>query len=144
MSNKGKTQFILICAAPPDQVAEGDRTFESHGPWMEAAHQRTGDKALLSYNLSKAPELSNPLDSNSAPTGNTLFILSEIDETNAGVVDHFVKTQSCQWVSSKLWPSCQNLRVRNSSKSLRKPSFWSAWMKSSDRLQKASSSLTKR
>ena len=96
MSNKGKTQLILNFTAPPDQVAEGDRIFGSHGPWMEAKHQRTGDKALLSYNLSKAPELSNPLDSNSTPTGNTLFILSEIYETNAGVVDHFEKTQSWQ------------------------------------------------
>ena len=83
MSNKGKTQLILIFAAPPDQVAEGDRIFGSHGPWMEAKHHRTGDKALLSYNLSKAPELSNPLD-------------SKIYETSAGVVDHFEKTQSWQ------------------------------------------------
>jgi len=96
MSHQGKIQLILIFVAPPDQVAEGDRIFGSHGPWMEAMHQRTGDKALLSYNLSKAPELSNPVDSNSAPTGNTLFILNEIYETNAGVVDHFGMTQSWQ------------------------------------------------
>ena len=96
MSHKGKTQLLLIFSAPPDQVAEGDRIFQSHGPWMEATHHRSGDKALLSYNLSKAPELSNPVDSNSAATGNTLFILNEIYETNAGVVDHFEKTQSWQ------------------------------------------------
>jgi hypothetical protein len=94
MSHKGKTQLILIFAAPPDQVAEGDRIFRSHGPWMEATHHRAGDKALLSYNVSKAPELSNPVDLNSAPTGNTLFILNEIYETNAGVVDHFEMSQS--------------------------------------------------
>ena len=34
---------------------------------MEATHHRTGDKALLSYNVSKAPELSDPVDLNSAP-----------------------------------------------------------------------------
>jgi hypothetical protein len=96
MSHKGKTQLILIFTAPPDQVAEGDRIFRSHGSWMEATHNRTGDKALLSYNLSKAPELSNPLDSNSAPTGNTLFILNEIYETNAGVAAHFEMTESWQ------------------------------------------------
>jgi hypothetical protein len=61
---------------------------------MEATHHRKGDKALLSYNVSKAPELSNPLDVNSAPTGNTCFILSEIYETNAGVTDHFQLSQS--------------------------------------------------
>jgi hypothetical protein len=96
MSHKGKIQLILIFSAPADQVEEGDRIFQSHGPWMEATHNRTGDKALLSYNLSKAPELSNPIDSNSAPTGNTLFILSEIYETNAGVVNHFELSQSWQ------------------------------------------------
>jgi hypothetical protein len=96
MSHKGKTQLILIFTAPPDQVEEGDRIFQNHGPWMEATHHRKGDKALLSYNLSKAPELSNPIDSNSAPTGNTLFILNEIYETNAGVVEHFELTQSWQ------------------------------------------------
>jgi hypothetical protein len=85
---------MFIFVAPPDQEAEGDRIFRSHGPWMEATHPRKGDKALLSYNLSKAPELSNPVDANSAPTGNTCFILSEIYETDAGVADHFQMSQS--------------------------------------------------
>ena len=58
---------------------------------MEATHHRSGEKTLLSYNLSKAPELSNPFDPNSAPTGNTCFILSEIYETEAGVADHFTQ-----------------------------------------------------
>jgi hypothetical protein len=31
--------------------------------------------------VSKGPELSNPLDLNSAPTGNTCFILTEIYES---------------------------------------------------------------
>jgi hypothetical protein len=44
--------------------------------------------------LGKAPELFNPLHINSAPTGNTYFILSEIYETNAGVTDHFQMSQS--------------------------------------------------
>jgi hypothetical protein len=48
-------------------------------PFMESTHYRTGEKALLSYNVSKGPELSDP-DPNSAPTGNTCFILSEIYE----------------------------------------------------------------
>jgi len=61
---------------------------------MEATHHRTADKALLSYHVSKAPELSNPVDLNSAPTGNTCFILNEIYETRAGVVDHFEMSES--------------------------------------------------
>jgi hypothetical protein len=77
---------------PPEQVAEGDRIFRSHAPWMEATHHRTGEKALLSYNVSNGPELSNPMDLNSAPTGNTYFVLTEIYETEASVADHFQQT----------------------------------------------------
>ena len=56
---------------------------------MEATHHRDGAKALLTYDVSKAPELSDPLDPSSAPTGNTCYILSEIYESEAGVADHF-------------------------------------------------------
>src|SRR6516165_1082457 len=94
MTYHGKTQLTLIIIAPPDQAAEGDRLFQSHGSWMESTHYRSGEKALLSYNVSKGPELSNPLDPNSAPTGNTCFVLSEIYESKAGVVDHFEQANS--------------------------------------------------
>jgi hypothetical protein len=70
-------------------VAEGDRIFKSHASWVESTHHRSGNKALLSYNVSKAPELSNPFDSTSAPTGNTCFLLIEVYESPEGVADHF-------------------------------------------------------
>ena len=70
-------------------MAEGDRLFKSHAPWLERTHHRSGDKALLTYNVSKAPELSNPMDPTSAPTGNTCYVLVEVYETGAGVTDHF-------------------------------------------------------
>ena len=89
MTYHDKVQIAVIIIAPPDQVAEGDRVFKSHGSWMEATHYRTGEKALLSYNVSKGPELSNPADPNSATTGNTCFVLTEIYESRAGVLDHF-------------------------------------------------------
>ena len=92
MTYDDKIQLTIIIVAPPEQVAEGDRIFRSHAPWMEATHHRTGEKALLSYNVSKGPELSNPMDLNSAPTGNTYFVLTEIYETEAGVADHFQQT----------------------------------------------------
>ena len=94
MANKGKIQLTFVIVAAPDQVDEGDRLFRSHAPWIEATHHREGDKALQSYNVSKAPELSNPMDPNSATTGNTCFILSEIYETEAGVADHFQQAES--------------------------------------------------
>lgn len=80
MAYHGKIQIMMLIVAPPDQVAEGDRLFASHGAFMEATHYRSGEKALLSYNVSKAPELSDPVDMNSAPTGNTCFVLNEVYE----------------------------------------------------------------
>ena len=94
MAYVGKTQLTYVFSVPPDQVAEGDRIFASHGPWMEATHLRSGDSALLTYNVSKAAERTNPMDSNSAHTGNTVFVLHEIYETEAGVTDHFQKAMN--------------------------------------------------
>ena len=94
MAYKGKTQLTYVIVAPPDQVEEGDRIFLSHASWMKATHHRDGEKALLRYTVSKAPELSNPFDPNSAPTGNTCFILDEIYESDAGVADHFQQAMS--------------------------------------------------
>ena len=94
MAHKGKVQLAFIISAPPNEVAEGDRVFASHASWMQSTHHRSGDKALLSYNVSKAPELSNPMDPASAPTGNTCFVLTEVYETPAGVTDHFKQTEN--------------------------------------------------
>ena len=94
MAHVGKTQLTYVMVVPPDQVAEGDRIFASHGPWMKATHHRSGNKTLHSYNVSKAPELSNPFDATSAPTGNTVFVLSEVYETDEGSVDHFAQAAS--------------------------------------------------
>ena len=85
MAHKGKIQLMFTIIAPPDQVEEGDRIFRSHAPWIEATHHRTGDKALLSYDVSKAPELKNPLDPSAGVTGNTCYVLNEIYESEAGV-----------------------------------------------------------
>ena len=93
MKYHDKIQVAAIFIAPPDQAAEGDRLWKSHGAWMESTHYRSGEKALLSYNVSKAPELSDPLDINSAPTGNMCFVLTEIYESKAGVVDHWEQTR---------------------------------------------------
>ena len=94
MAHQGKVQLTIVIIAPPDQVQEGDRIFGTHAPWMEATHHRTGEKALLIYDVSKAPELSNPLDPSSPETGNTCFILSEVYESEAGVADHFQQAMS--------------------------------------------------
>jgi len=89
MSHKGKVQLTIVFTAPPELVEEGDRIFASHAPWMGSTHHREGDKALLRYNLVKGPELSNPLDPSSEPTGNTCYVLMEVYESAAGVADHW-------------------------------------------------------
>jgi hypothetical protein len=94
MAYNGKVQLTFVIVAPPEHVEEGDRIFGTHAPWMESTHHRSGEKALLSYTVSKMPELSNPMDLNSAPTGNTCFVLNEIYETKAGVEDHFQQAAS--------------------------------------------------
>ena len=94
MTYHDKTQLCIIMIAPPELVAEGDRLVKSHGAWMERTHHREGERALLSYNFSKGPELSNPLDLNSTPTGNTCFVLSEIYDGEAGVLDHLEQSKS--------------------------------------------------
>lgn len=89
MSDQGKTNIVAMWTAETsEQVAEGDRIFESHARWMKG-HSRTGDTALLSYKISKGPQLANALDPDSGATGNTLFVLSEVYETPAGVAEHW-------------------------------------------------------
>jgi hypothetical protein len=84
----GKTHIIIMWTVGPDDVAEWDRIFASHAEWM-TGHPREGDAALLSYTISKGPELANPLDPNSEPTGNTIYVLDEYYESPAGVPRHW-------------------------------------------------------
>jgi hypothetical protein len=66
-----------------------------NGEWMKG-HPREGDVALLSYTISKGPELSNPMDPNSEPTGRTTFVIDEYYESPAGIARH--------WQESMNWP----------------------------------------
>jgi hypothetical protein len=88
MSHIGKAHIIIMWTIGPDDVAEGDRLFASHGEWMKG-HPRTGDEALLDYTISKGPELASPLDPNSEPTGKTIFVLDEYYESPAGIARHW-------------------------------------------------------
>jgi hypothetical protein len=88
MSFMGKSHIIIMWTVGAEDVAEWDRIFASHGEWMKG-HPREGDAALLSYTISKGPELSNPLDPNSEPTGKTIYVLDEYYESPAGVPRHW-------------------------------------------------------
>ncbi|NNE34968.1 MAG: hypothetical protein HKN13_07015 [Rhodothermales bacterium] len=93
MANKGKTQLLITFVATPDQVSDLDKLVASHGDWMAKTHHRDGSKALLSYNFSKGPELSNAMDPTSEPTGNVRYVLSEIYESPEGIADHWQQAQ---------------------------------------------------
>jgi hypothetical protein len=84
----GKSHLVIMFTVEAEDVAEGDRIFASHGQWMKG-HPRDGDVALLEYTVSKGPELSNPLDPSSEPTGRTIFVLDEYYESPAGIPRHW-------------------------------------------------------
>ena len=94
MAYDGKVQLTFIINAPNDLVAEGNRLFDTHAVWMEKTHHRDGEKALHVYNVSRAPVLSNPMDIASASTDRTNFVLMEIYESEAGVLDHYAQAQA--------------------------------------------------
>jgi hypothetical protein len=76
---------------------------KSHIAWMQGTHHHEGPKALLSYDVSKTPDLSDPFDVlNSKPTGNVIFVLTEVYETDAGVVDHFEQSKAT-WKDYQAW-----------------------------------------
>jgi hypothetical protein len=88
MSELGKTHLVIMWTVGPDDVAAGDRFLESHGKWM-TGHPREGATALRSYSISKGPELSNPVDPTSSPTGNTIFVIDEFYDSPAGIAAHW-------------------------------------------------------
>ena len=93
MAHSGKLQFLVVMSVPAEHVAEGDRLFESHADWMKRTHYREGNKALLVYDVSKAAEMENPMDPNTRPTGNTVFVLAEVYEGPEGLQDHWQQAQ---------------------------------------------------
>lgn len=112
MQGKVRLAFVIVC--PADQVDTAERIFATHAPWLEETHPREGEEALLSYDVSKAPELSNPLDPASEPTGNTIYVLAETYESQAGIANHF-ELASTTWEEFpdfvKLMEDCQTTAV---------------------------------
>jgi hypothetical protein len=90
----GTTRLTFTFVVPAKSVALADKVFACHAPWMAATHNRTGPTALLSYDVSKMPELTDPVGLKSKPTGKTIYVLNEVYATAAGVEDHFEKTPS--------------------------------------------------
>jgi hypothetical protein len=88
----GKTRLTFTFIVPAKTVALADKVFACHATWMAKTHHHTGPMALLSYDVSKMPELTDPVGLKSKPTGKTIYVLNEVYETAAGVEDHFANT----------------------------------------------------
>jgi hypothetical protein len=88
MSLLGKAHLVIVWSVDSSDEGEWDRIFASHGTWM-TGHPRDGNVALLSYKISKGPELTNPLDPGSEPTGRTMYVLDEYYESPAGITRHW-------------------------------------------------------
>ncbi len=86
--------FTVMFIADTDNKAEGDRLFASHAKWMEKTHHKDGELAMLSYNIAKNEEYTNPMDPTSEPTGNTIFTLNEVYENPAGMADHWKQAEA--------------------------------------------------
>lgn len=116
MSQKGNTQVTFIFTSTADHVAEGDRIFASHAEWIKRTHHRDGELELLSYNVVKGPELSNPLDPASAPTGNTSFVLAEVYKSPAGLAEHWRTADTWQDFGAFVeWAGKQDVAVLHGS-----------------------------
>lgn len=114
MAKNNEVRFVVTSICPADQVAEGDRLYKSHIDWMNGTHHRDGPNALISYDVSKASELSDPFNLSSKPTGNTVFVLTEVYGSDAGVVDHF-KQAEASWKDFPAWKAwtgkCKTTKV---------------------------------
>lgn len=103
MATEGKIQLLITFVADPDQIESIDSLIASHALWMKETHPREGSTALLSYNFSKGPDLVNPLDPSSEPTGNTRYVLNELYESPAGSRTIGKKRRSPGPTSQKWW-----------------------------------------
>ena len=59
MSHMGKSHLVIMFTVGPDDVAEGDRIFASHGEFMKG-HPREGDVALLELQRLQGPGAVEP------------------------------------------------------------------------------------
>ncbi|PEA06257.1 hypothetical protein [Bacillus cereus] len=73
-------------------VAAGNQLWDSHYAYMKNSHKGF----LITYSLSEGPELENPLDPQSNPTGKTIFVLNECYKTSEDILKHWAKT-AAEW-----------------------------------------------
>ncbi|MGH0945299.1 hypothetical protein ACQVTS_30140 [Bacillus mycoides] len=89
---EGFHMLTIVVTTKKKNVADGNRLWDKHCAYMEASHK----EFLITYSLSQGQELKNPLDPNSAPTGNTIFVLNECYKTSSDILKHWTKTAT-EW-----------------------------------------------
>jgi hypothetical protein len=84
----------MVWKVPKQEEKSLDDFWKQHETWMRQSHQmaREGDDStkprLTSFNIRKGPEMENPLDPKTKPTGNLLYIMSETYAAGTGIAKH--------------------------------------------------------
>lgn len=88
----GFHMLTIIVTTKEENVTDGNQIWDSHYAYMKDSHKGF----LITYSLSEGPELKNPLDPLSDPTGKTMFVLNECYETSEDILKHWTKT-AAEW-----------------------------------------------
>ena len=99
-SHRGKTMMTLVFTVHRKRVAEGKLLLASHAAWVKQAHARTGDDALLRYDVTSAREPSSALNRRSRPTKLTSFSLTQVFARPEGLQHHW-KQLATEWKDYK-------------------------------------------
>ena len=83
---EGKTVISMTVAVKGDMESLADEVFRKHKDFMKRTHHALG---LLSYNVGKNKEFSNPMDPTSEPTGRIVYSLHEVYTTPEGLAKHW-------------------------------------------------------
>tara|TARA_Y100001934_G_scaffold266652_1_gene346370 strand:- start:1627 stop:2028 length:402 start_codon:yes stop_codon:yes gene_type:complete len=85
---KGKTQLTRIWKIKSQDVEKMKENANAHSNWMKETHHKTGDKTLHFLNWAMEYETND-----GKKTGNIIFVLTEVYETESGVDDHIKQAQ---------------------------------------------------
>ena len=100
----GSVGFHIAFKVPNDSIQRMEVFLKTHQKFMRETHHLEGElePLVLTYAVLKAPELNNPLDPNSAETGNTLYGITEIYNGPEGAMAHMELGQQREQMFSEL------------------------------------------
>lgn len=84
--------LTIMVTTKEENVSNGNQLLDSYYAYMKNSHK----SFLITYSLSKGPELKNPLDPLANPTGKTMFVLNECYKTREDILKHWTKT-AAEW-----------------------------------------------